>query len=92
MRRPLILAIAAGAASAQNATWNADSGNWSESFRWLNSDIADQPTENAVFPDRGSPYTVTMDGNYEIASLQFLDPDASLHIPNGRVLGINGPF
>ena len=77
----------ANAASAQTATWNVASGNWSNALNWNPLGDPSGPTFNVICSNSGS---LNLDSSRSIGS--YSQTGGLLTIPNGSTLSVAGAF
>ncbi|HED53941.1 MAG TPA: hypothetical protein ENJ00_07035, partial [Phycisphaerales bacterium] len=86
----IVLALMATNAAGQNSNWtNSSGGFWNDSLNW-DALIPLNPSQDATLGLAGA-YIVDLDTNPDIGILSITNPMATLRVPLGRTLGLNGP-
>ena len=84
------MALAAGVAHAQDATWQGPGNEWTTGTNWSSSPTV--PTGTATFTNNGAPTSVTISNTTSINTLNFTTaaPAYSFTVGNAATFTING--
>src|SRR5215216_4043464 len=87
----------ASAARGDTANWlNPVNGNWTDASNWSTNpaypnNVSPTPTYDVTIDAAGANYTVSLNSNITLDSLQLNSPNATLATNSGTVLDVHGP-